>query len=140
MTTPGRRGLMIEYWFRKLLSMEVSIDDIINIINEFAKEFEIFDKDLTAAALTVNDKYTIISNTGSYFRSSFGANIASMGKKYHWRVKIEKNHGYSPNMNIGIIEANKAGKHVDKSWWGEKYAYSYFKSGNSIRCTSYMKE
>ena len=105
---------------------DVHNEYVINIVNDFATEFEIFDKALTSEKLTLNDECNIITNTAdwSYGLTGFGANIATKGKKYHWRVKIDKyENGDDPRMNIGIIEAHKAKNYLSTGWWIKPFGY-----------------
>ena len=131
MSSAQAKVLIIECWFRKLLSCSFSIDDIAKIVLEYAKEFELFDKDLIHSDLKVDDEYRTISNSKmSFGKNAFGTNIAVTGYKYHWKVKIEKDiSGHSPYINIGIIEADRACEWLSGGWWRKTFGYSYFKSG-----------
>ncbi len=99
----------------------------------YYREFELFDKDLIMKELKVDDEYKIMStdniNVGG---SAFGTNIAMKGRKYHWKVKVERdNEKCYEAINIGIIEENKAKEHLagDKAWWRQNYGYSYYNRG-----------
>ena len=131
----SEKRLITEYWTRKLLSSLISIDDMVKIIINFAEEFELFDRDLTHPELKVDTEYKTVSPSGqAEDLNAFGSSVAVKGRKYHWRLKIEKDSlGRDPMLNIGIVEADKAVVNGDgDGWWVEKYGYSYFQTGSIV--------
>ena len=77
----------------------------------YYREFEVFHKDLVHEKLQVDDQNKVITNTNRCVGSAFGGNIVIKGRKYHWRIKVQKISNadkYGQRVNIGIIEADKA--------------------------------
>ena len=126
-------SLLIDYWFRILLCVTFSIDDISKIISQFAEEHEEFDASLTHPRINIaDDNQTIsikISQTDSgqrfYRFSAFGAIVAVPGRKYHWKLQTKKKYLKFGNILIGVIEAEQCKDTQLGSWWGEKFGYVY---------------
>ena len=126
------KQLIIECWFRKLIELELSIEDIAKIIIEFADEYEQFDPEKTSKDLKLeNDNLDVYLPTIASLLTarSFGLLDATPGRKYHWKIKIlDEMSG-----NIGIIEADKYisfSKGTD-GWWYYPYGYAYY-SGKDL--------
>ena len=136
----SEREMVVEYWFRKLMALEMSIEDIIKIIVEFGNKYERFDESLVHNALTVDERQDIVSGyqdpekDGDRY-SAFGTIIADRDAKYHWMLQILEMGDES--VNIGIIEQDEAEKNLEEYWWGEDFGYSYYQDGQ-IYCSSFF--
>ena len=125
MSSSAQRKIIVEYWFRVLIGLDILVDDILKIALKFAKEYETFSN----SSLRFEDDGRILCKTAYNGEecSTFGAVIAKPGHLYHWRIKVmekkKDNH-----LNIGIIEANKFEYclEVDDPWYITPYGYSYF--------------
>ena len=123
--------LIVAYWFRKLITFDISIQHISKIIMEFSKLYDRFDELLSDPSLTIQDNGTLVLKTieeGDFDyndRSAFGTVTTITGKKHHWRLKIFE----ISSINLGIIEADKHVNNQDVAWWCYCYGYSYW-SGN----------
>ena len=107
-TKAEQQELVIEYWYRILLNLDLSIADISKLIIEFAKQFEKLDPSNTHHSLGLNengDILTRLSHPGSS-TSSFGTALTVSGHKYHWRIKILKVPSEVRAINIGVVVAD----------------------------------
>ena len=131
MWSKQQNKIIAEYWFRILIDLDFSSENISDIIAQFADEFELFDKLMTGSRLLLNEDFTEVSFSSDVISrisppsSTFGTILAISGRKYHWRLEILSDS----NANIGIIEASKCEKSLDNYWWGENWGYSYYKDG-----------
>ena len=110
-----RHRIITEYWFRIIMACAISIQDIISIILEFAKNDE-FDASVSDIGCKIENgtRLSTMYRTGGYC-SAFGAIIATPGNIYYWKIKIVESA--TADINIGVIEANEYGS---KSWWGRE--------------------
>ena len=130
-----KRQLVIEYWYRKLLSSSLALDDITKIIVEFGEPFERFIRSLTCDDLIISeDEMELTKKTEKQAVSgtsakccAFGELTATPGYKYHWKMRV-----MSQGINIGIIEADFASSCLTECWWWKKYGYSYYNNGNKF--------
>ena len=132
------RELIVEYWYRTLLSISLSIDDITKIIVEFGEEFERFEETLRSKKVKIKDNGKLISQTKDEYHchNAFGLFNATPGSKYHWKVQIKPGL-FTFKANIGIIEANKCEESLPDLIWcciGRGYAY-YSHDGNIFHDT-----
>ena len=98
----------------------------------YYREFEVFHKDLVHEKLQVDDQNKVITNTNRCVGSAFGGNIVIKGRKYHWRIKVQKISNadkYGQRVNIGIIEADKVKGNLNQGWWNLSCGYSYYSGG-----------
>ena len=127
-----KQQMIIEYWYRIILNLNYSIDNIWKIITEFAKEYERFDTKFCYKGLIIESEGLIIgkiSTNRSEAQSGFGSIIAKSGLKYHWKIKYIKGKSLT-DINLGIIEYNKYKENLRDMWWNKKYGFSYYcKSG-----------
>ena len=126
MATEAEIPLIIAYWFRIMISRLIVIDNISSIISKFAEQHEHFKSSLVHKEIMIENEGKTLLNTAETRlgrKSAFGSIIAKPGYKYHWQVHVVS--GVS-DINIGVIEADKAQKSVDKYWWNEGYGFSYF--------------
>ena len=129
MASNEKRALIIEYWFRISLKgyKSYSIENISNVIINFAIEFETFDPSLIHSLLTLNDNKSIVSlvRGNGWANSAFGTTLAISGRKYHWKIKILTD---TEDINIGIIEATELNDdpRFDNYWWCKQYGYTYY--------------
>ena len=133
MSSNDARSLVIEYWFRILLSPSFSVEDISKMIIKFADEFEQFDASTAHPDIVMDDKCQTISAPLTEERrrlSAFGCILAVPGRKYHWTIEIKK--ASNKLINIGIVEESQCKDLYDKYWWGIKSAYTYYGHSGSI--------
>ena len=140
MSAEETRRMIIDYWYRKVLSSSsFSIDDIAKIMIEFSEEYDKFDAkivDFNVKHGTLdleNDDQTISHyNVGndweSYSMTGYGIVEAIAGRKYHWKLQIIDK---TIDANIGIIDAKlqngKTGKDITECiWWEEDDGFSYY--------------
>ena len=126
----AQKRLIIEYWFRVLISDTFNFEDIAKCIADLAAEFEQFDSTLIHEHFQMYDEYQKASlNWQGFTRYSvFGVNIATEGRKYYWKIELCGTGGFR-GFNIGVIEANKAKEHMETGWWGRSYGYSWYQNG-----------
>ena len=124
--------MIIEYWFRTLIVSSFSVDDITNIMLEFGKEIEKFERKFVNEHIMIDNNGRTLSKTqhaGGSTISGFGQFTAVPGGKYHWKLKIMSNEydgNKMPNANIGIVKANKYEKSMKGGWFETDYGYSYY--------------
>ena len=134
-TTDYEREVIVEYWYRTLLSVSLSFDDITKIIIEFGKAFERFERSLMTDNMKVNENGTILSQTDFHwqFNSAFGSFNAFPGNKYHWKMKIlQSGKDDDPTKleaNVGIIPVDMHEQALRKPrvvWCCIGYGYAYY--------------
>ena len=105
MSSSENRRMIFEYWFRTLKGSNISIDDILKIVLEFAKEVEIFDVDLCAELMKIEKNGALLYKTKERWGNcnAFGSIIASSGNLYHWKIKVIECNDCC--INIGVVEA-----------------------------------
>ena len=120
-------ALIIEYWFRLLLNVFFSIQDIAQIIFAFGRIYEQFDKSLIHKNIVCNDDYRRLGVTKFEFpsKSAFGKVVASAGRLYHWKIRILSG---TQSVNIGLLELSKC-KHNATNWWCFENGYSFYTAG-----------
>ena len=126
-------ALIIEYWFRVLLSSPSSIADISSIISEFGREIEAFKADQCHPGLDIEAEGAILhkkelddhTNYVHIATNGFGSFTATRGRAYHWKLKVIKLE--DKELNIGIIHADKVSERIDGSyWWSKSGGFSYY--------------
>lgn len=129
-------SLIIEYWFRTLCNLSLSIVNIISIIAEYAKEYETIDLSISYKGFSYNEDTCIISM--EYLKededeleaqTGFGTVVATAGRKYHWTLKLIGD-GPGWQYNIGVLDEETA-IDIEKSrfregFWFTKAGYSYY--------------
>lgn len=145
MSSRRERELIAAYWYRTLLCLELSFDDIIKIVIEFGEAFECFEKSLMSQNMNVNDDGTILTQTSSLFKyktvNAFGVFTAVPGHRYHWKVQliqVENEQGKETRTNIGVIEADKYKENLDKLWCCRGNGYSYYSDDGDIYHEQYV--
>ena len=126
MSTNEERELILEYWFRVLIGTDISIANISQITLEFADEYESFDPDLCQDLAKIANEGKLIYKTikKSVGCNAFGNIITTPDRIYHWKLKIIKCE--DDQLNIGIIEADKAKHYLEANWWFSDCGYSYW--------------
>ena len=111
-----RHKIIVEYWCRMLNTY--TIKDIIEVIKDYSKAFELFEKILCDQVLTFNQERTIMARNKddgarNGWKNGFGSIIAKPGNCYEWKIEIieHKEDSSKPgDIFIGIIEADKCDK------------------------------
>ena len=109
----------MNYWLRVLIKSSLSFRDIINIITEFADEYDAFDA--IKSSSNVEDDGNILIKKGGKGYGGFGTVEASPGRIYHWRLKFIENE--DAELNVGICEF-EGSERMD--WWNTPKGWSYF--------------
>lgn len=129
-----RHQIIIEYWCRTL--NKYIITDIVELIKDYSKVFESFDKLLSDTILTFNEDRTIMSRKKddgdqSGWKNGFGTVIAKPGRCYEWKIDIIEHKSdirETGDIFIGIIEADKCDEdHSYKNlfFFHHNYAIAY---------------
>ena len=65
MSSSAQRKIIVEYWFRVLIGLDILIDDILQIALKFAKEYEkfVYDESFSNSALRFEDDGRILCKT-----------------------------------------------------------------------------
>lgn len=120
-TWRANRKIIIEYWYKQLISSIDSIADIMHIIIEFGNDFDQFDESTATSFIQINDKCDIIELTDNheleeyYIASVYGKYKAIPGKMYRWTLKVLDDC----TTHIGICRySNKV-----SDWWSDGYSY-----------------
>ena len=135
MTERKERELVVEYWYRTLLSVSLSFADITKIIVEFGEAFERFEESLASECIKIEENGTVLLSQAKGYtcNNAFGVFNAISGYKYHWKVQImQSTTDKRFQANIGIIEADKCEEYLPAKIWcclGKGYAY-YSYDGN----------
>ena len=93
MSSPEQRKVIVEYWFRVLIGLDVSINDILKITLKFAGDMKNFCIILIyLMALQFEDDGIVVSKITHNYRecTTFGTVIAKPGHLYHWKIKVVK--------------------------------------------------
>ena len=129
-TSNSERKLIVEYWYRTLISVSLSFDDIAKIIIAYGKALERFDKSLVDKKIILNHDELMLSKLHGRqdFKNGFGTFIAGPGQKYHWRIKLMNQDTNSIKVNIGIIEKDYVNLNWEL-WCCSGFGYSYYTDG-----------
>ena len=151
MSNRRQRELIIEYWYRALLSISYSLNDIVKIIIEFGKIMDRFDKELVHKSITMNHDGSELSKIKQFKKqtmansNAFGTFTATPGRIYRWKLKMMKIVDKTSylDVDIGVIEADEATS-LYKRWCCYADGYSYNKNGKiyhySYAGTSYGQQ
>ena len=100
-----QREMIIEYWYRKLLSISYSIQHIATIIIEYAKEYDEFEPLLSSIGMGfADDNLTAFfpKDRCDFMLMALGKETANPGYKYNWKIKLIE---AETRPNIGITDA-----------------------------------
>ena len=147
MTERKERELVVEYWYRTLLSVSLSCDDITKIIVEFGEAFERFEESLASKCIKIEDDGTVLLSQATRYacNNAFGVFRAISGYTYHWKLQIMQSMTFNKfQANIGIIEADKCEECLPASaplWFCSGIGYAYYSGdGNAWHMHFYGKE
>ena len=126
MSTAHEKVLIFEYWFRVIVGVDISIENISKIAAEYAHEHEMFIESLTCGEVSIENDGKVLTTKSDTHSQAFGSAIASRGRKYHWEIKVIDT-GFQ-NLNVGIVksDADVSKSIKDKPFWTEKTGYSYY--------------
>ena len=129
MATNDERQMIIEYWFRVLIGTDITIGDIAKIMVEFANEIEAFVESFCHENVIIEDNGQLIYKKEGYNNecNAFGKIIATPNRMYHWKLKVIECK--DDQLNIGVIQEDKAKAFLAAYWWFEVFGFSYF-AGN----------
>ena len=122
--TEQERQIIVAHWFRKLISADISIQDMLRIIVKFSEVYEEFDKSLSHKSIKIEDDGMSLSKNDYGDRTAFGIVVARTGKTYHWKLKVIESG--DTDINIGIADKDKCKENDTGGWWYTKYGYSYW--------------
>ena len=122
-STEQERQIVVAYWFRKLISADISIQDILSIVLKFSEVYEEFDKSLSHKSIKIEDDGMSFSKKDYGDHTAFGIVVARTGKKYHWKLKVIE---CEDDINIGIVDKDKCKENDTGGWWQTNYGYSYW--------------
>lgn len=123
--------MVFEHWFRISVGSEISIHNIANIAAKFA-EAELFEAALCHEKIQIKKEGQVIYREGLYLAAcnAYGSFTATPGGKYHWKLKVIQCNDVQ--INIGIMEDNKAPNLIKDAWWTKLNGYSYFSGSGEI--------
>ena len=130
-TTNKERKLIVEYWYRILVSVSLAFNDIARIIVEFGKLCDQFDKLLVDKEIILNNDGLMLSKFGchSVCKDAFGTFIAKPGNRYLWKIKIMRGDEDEIIVNIGVAAVGFCSFDEWDMWCCAGHGYAYFSGG-----------